>query len=115
MKTLLVTSLFAPFIVGNLLAIPAVPFTSCNTDDVFSIDSVDCIVVDSRFANTTDTAGWTLIPPTLQEFATTFQKDFSDLTARNICLSTSSSTAAASNVIHLTLGNSSEFVDAAGR
>ncbi|KAH9817761.1 glycoside hydrolase family 20 protein [Teratosphaeria destructans] len=115
MDVLLVASFFAPFIVGNLLAIPTVPFTSDNTDDVFTIDSVDRIVVDSRFADARDTAGWTLIPPTLQEFAITFQNDFSDLTTRKIDLATSRCTPVAGNVIQLTLGNSSEFVDAAGR
>ncbi|GAB1208293.1 hypothetical protein APSETT445_007037 [Aspergillus pseudonomiae] len=71
------------------------------------------IVVDARYADAIDNDGATQIPPTLQQFAETFQKDLQSTVGIDIPL-TSSRTAAV-NSIFFTLANETGFQDAAGR
>ncbi|KAF7591445.1 hypothetical protein BBP40_001548 [Aspergillus hancockii] len=96
---------------GRLVTIPTIPFTG--TIGVYSLDHLTSIVVDERYANTVDDDGQTLIPPTLQQFAETFQKDLQF--SVGIDIPVTSSTTAAQNSIFFTLTNETKFQDAAGR
>lgn len=95
---------------GDLLGIPTVPFVEKGGALPFS--SLRRIVVDTKYCESTDTAGHTLIPPTLLEYATTFASDFKS-TGHIIEVATGDQ--AEDGSIFLTIGNSSDFVDAAGR
>lgn len=95
---------------ADLLGIPTVPFKE--TGEYLSLSSLGKIVVDTAHCEDTDTNGHTLIPPTLLEFASTFASDLKDTG----CHATAATGDAASHGdIYMTIGNSSEFVDAAGR
>lgn len=96
---------------SRLVTIPTIPFTG--TDDTYSLDQLTSIIVDARYVNAVDRDGQTLIPPTLQQFAETFQKDLQSSVGIDIPL-TSSSTAAA-NSIFFTITNETGFRDVAGR
>ncbi|OGM51316.1 beta-hexosaminidase [Aspergillus bombycis] len=95
----------------RLVTIPTTPFTG--TNDTYSLTQLTGIVVDARYADAVDNDGATQIPPTLQQFAETFQKDLQSTVGINIPL-TSSKTAVA-NSIFFTLTNETGFHDAAGR
>ncbi|KXL43089.1 glycoside hydrolase family 20 protein [Acidomyces richmondensis BFW] len=99
---------------GDLVGIPTVPFTTSGRDP-FNIHTVKHIVVDSRYANSTDNDGWTLIPPTLWEFASTFREDLVGVTGNRVMLDCESSAAGEDGIIFLTVANSMGFTDAAGR
>ncbi|KAE8381193.1 glycoside hydrolase superfamily [Aspergillus bertholletiae] len=96
---------------SRLVTIPTIPFTG--TDNTYSLAQLTSIVVDERYIEAVDNDGTTLIPPTLQQFAETFQKDLQSTVGIDIPL-TSSKTAAA-NSIFFTLTNETGFKDAAGR
>lgn len=70
------------------------------------------MVVDTAYAQHRDTAGQTLIPPTLREFADTFSNDLQELGIHAGVVEASSSS---DGDIFLTLGNSAGSQDAAGR
>ncbi|KAB8263230.1 glycoside hydrolase superfamily [Aspergillus pseudonomiae] len=95
----------------RLVTIPTIPFTGGN--DTYSLSQLTSIVVDERYADAIDNDGATQIPPTLQQFAETFQKDLQSTVGIDIPL-TSSRTAAV-NSIFFTLANETGFQDAAGR
>ncbi|KNG80858.1 beta-hexosaminidase [Aspergillus nomiae NRRL 13137] len=95
----------------RLVTIPTIPFTGAN--DTYSLSQLTSIVVDARYADAIDNDGATQIPPTLQQFAETFQKDLQSTVGIDIPL-TSSRTAAV-NSIFFTLANETGFQDAAGR
>ncbi|GAB7355847.1 hypothetical protein MBLNU459_g6509t1 [Dothideomycetes sp. NU459] len=97
---------------ADLVGIPTAPF-SPSSNVTYPLTHVHSIVVDAHYANATDTAGSTLIPPTLWSFANTFAEDLAQHRAQPLHVSIG--TNATLNSIFLTLGNSSEFVDAAGR
>lgn len=110
----------------GLVGIPTVPFSKSSSGGFFELHNVGSIVVDSRFANATDTHGATLIPPTLYEFASTFADDINGyLKAERqqdkrsphigVEIGPQQATSDSQPIIHLTLGNSSDFLDAAGR
>lgn len=99
---------------ADLVGIPTVPFSVASHGSAFDLHRVRSIAVDSRYAATTDTEGWTLIPPSLWDFAATFQDDWSSVGGTNASLATCDGTAP-NGSIFLTLGNSSDFRDAAGR
>lgn len=69
--------------------------------------------MDSRFAKEVDHNGQTLIPPTLQEFAETFQSDLRSVLELNLHLSHGNSRKP--NTIFVTVGNDSSFADETGR
>ena len=96
---------------ANLLGLPTVPFTP--SDGTFDISSVKNIIVDSEHASTTDHDGSTLIPPSLQDFAETFADDMKQVVDCHAMVKEGKESAEQS--IFLTLGSSSDFVDAAGR
>lgn len=95
---------------GDFLGLPTVPFVEKGGALPFS--SLRRIVVDTKYCESTDTAGHTLIPPTLLEYATTFA---SDLKTAGHPTEIVTGDQAEDGSIFLTIGNSSDFVDAAGR
>lgn len=110
----LLPSFFLCFVLASadLSGIPTVPFTS-SSGASFDISSVRSIVVDSQYGDATDQDGWTLIPPTLREFAQTFAEDLYEVAGCEVHVSHGDR--CGSNEILLTIGNSSDFQDAAGR
>jgi hypothetical protein len=98
------------FVAGDLLGIPTVPFTE--SGDYFELSSLSGITVDTKHCEDTDTNGHTLIPPTLLKFANTFA---SDLETTGCHTEVNTGLEAGQGVIFVTIGNNSEFVDAAGR
>jgi hexosaminidase len=98
------------FAAGDLLGIPTVPFT--DSGDYFKLSSLSGITVDTKHCEDTDTNGHTLIPPTLLEFANTFA---SDLETTGCHAKVNTGLEAGHGDIFVTIGNNSEFVDAAGR
>lgn len=106
--------LFAALTWGAYLTgLPTVPFEHQSSSDGTSLwldlGKIQSIVVDDKYAYTTDDAGWTLIPPTLHEFAQTFATDLGGEIA--VQLGSSDCT----DAIYLTVANHSSFTDAAGR
>ena len=69
--------------------------------------------MDTRFQNTVDTKGATLIPPTLKDFASLFGDDLLSSLGLKVLVKTGWS--ARKNSIFMTLGNASDYLDAAGR
>jgi len=114
MWTVSLTSLVAGSSVAlaDLVGLPTLPFTT-TTEDCYEILGTHNIVVDSRYANSTDTNGWTLIPPTLHDFAQTFKDDLAEVVGQRTTTALGDGCGIGS--IYLTLGNVSSFVDAAGR
>lgn len=95
---------------GDLLGLPTVPFVEDGGH--LTLSSVRRIIVDVEYCESSDTTGHTLIPPTLLEFAYTFA---SDLESTGCQTEVVAGTQAEDGSIFLTIGNSSEFIDAAGR
>jgi len=98
------------FVTGDLLGIPTLPFDE--SGDYFELSSLSGIKVDTKHCEDTDTNGHTLIPPTLLEFTNTFA---SDLEATGCHTKVNIGDAAGHGDVFVTIGNNSEFVDAAGR
>ncbi|KAI1777648.1 glycoside hydrolase family 20 protein [Hypoxylon cercidicola] len=96
---------------SRLVGIPTVPFTT-SEDGVYSITSVKELIVDSKFAESRDETGETLIPPSLQDFAKTFAADLSS--TLDLDVSVSNGNGATPDSIFLTLGDPSKYVDVAG-
>ncbi|PYI00508.1 glycoside hydrolase [Aspergillus sclerotiicarbonarius CBS 121057] len=96
---------------GRLVTVPSIPFVERN--GTYSLSQLTGIVVDARCASAVDNQGQTLIPPTLQEFAATFQEDLRS--SLGIDLPLLSSSTPADHSIFLTLSNNTGFVDVAGR
>lgn len=114
-KRLLAASLClgSAFVQSDLIGLPTVPFNASSGGHSLDLTHIHSIVVDRRYAQTKDDNGWTLIPPTLNEFAQTFAEDYNDIVGKHV--SVHSSSRGLPESIFLTLGNSSEFKDAAGR
>ncbi|EJD48036.1 glycoside hydrolase [Auricularia subglabra TFB-10046 SS5] len=96
---------------ARLLTIPTIPFQA--SQGSLSLSHLRSIVVDSRFADSVNKDGETLIPPTLQEFASTFASDLSKSVDLKLRLSTG--TARRPGTIFLTVDKQTKFLDAAGR
>ncbi|KAL2838091.1 glycoside hydrolase [Aspergillus pseudoustus] len=94
-----------------LHAVPSVPFSSDNRQS-FRLRSLKHIVVDSSFADEVNTNGSTLIPPTLWEFASTFQLDVKNELGLQLRLAIGKNPAP--DAIFLTLDKNQVFKDAAG-
>lgn len=71
------------------------------------------VIVDTQYLHHVDLDGETLIPPTLLEFATTFSDDLSTVLGVHVPVITGSRSA--SDSLFITIGKSSQYVDAAGR
>ena len=96
---------------ANLLGIPTVPFYE--TGGHFKLSSLNGITVDSEYCESRDEHGQTLIPPTLLEFADTFAADLREPCGKHVKVSIGEQSGHGN--IFVTIGNSSQFVDAAGR
>ncbi|KAJ5772242.1 hypothetical protein N7520_002771 [Penicillium odoratum] len=96
---------------ARLLTVPIVPFTE--TGGSYDLSQITGIVVDSRYFDEVDNQGQTLIPPTLGEFAETFQGDLKSVFGLDLKLTKGAKRT--ENTIFLTLGNNTGFKDAAGR
>lgn len=108
---LLVALLWGSYLTNaDLLGIPTVPFKEHG--DSFSLSSLSAITVDAAYCESTDTNGQTLIPPTLLDFANTFA---SDLEETDYHATVNTGDHSKHNGIFVTIGNSTSFVDAAGR
>lgn len=91
---------------------PTTPFTEAA--GFYSLHSLQSIVVDARYAAEVDNDGQTLIPPTLQQFAETFQGDLESSLGIRVPLLQGLRPSA--NSVFLTLDkNTSKFQDVAGR
>lgn len=109
-KILAALLLLSPLVTSDLLGLPTVPFVEDGGH--FDLSELGRIVVDVQHCDSTDDTGHTLIPPTLLEFANTFA---SDLESTGCHTEVVAGDHAEDGSIFLTIGNSSEFVDAAGR
>jgi hexosaminidase len=109
-KILAALSLLLSLATSNLLGIPTVPFVE--DGGRLNISNIRRIIVDAGHCESTDTTGHTLIPPTLLEFANTFASDLETTGCRTEVVAGDHAEVGS---IFLTIGNSSEFADAAGR
>lgn len=100
-----------PLALARLVTVPIVPFTE--TGGSLKLSEITGIVVDSRYVDSVDNDGPTLIPPTLHEFAETFQGDLKEVLGLDLQLT--KGTERTKNTIFVTIGNDTGFRDAAGR
>ncbi|KXS96506.1 hypothetical protein AC578_6311 [Pseudocercospora eumusae] len=110
-KVVLSIFLLASSVSATLLGVPTVPFTG--TGSHLDLKDVKTIVVDTAHGSAKDTNGQTLIPPTLDEFAKTFADDWSNIVGSKVSLK--HDTIGSHGTIFLTIGNHTDFKDAAGR
>ncbi|KAI1212330.1 glycoside hydrolase family 20 protein [Annulohypoxylon truncatum] len=103
--------LHAVLVASRIVGIPVVPFTTSDSG-TYSIKSLKSVVVDSKYAESRDEAGETLIPPTLQDFAKTFVGDLQS--TLNLKIDTSLAEEPRPDSIFLTLGDPSKYTDVSG-
>lgn len=96
-----------------LLTIPSTPFNA-KGNGAYSLDKLSRIVLDSRYAQSVNTEGQSLIPPTLKQFAETFQGDLQSVLGIKIPI-IDGSQAKTKNDVFLTLDTEGTYLDAAGR
>ncbi|KAJ5918310.1 hypothetical protein N7454_010685 [Penicillium verhagenii] len=96
---------------ARLVTVPIIPFVE--TGGSYSLSAVTGIIVDSRYVDAVDQLGQTLIPPTLGQFAETFQEDLKSVFGVDVQIT--QGTERTANTIFLTIGNNTGFEDAAGR
>jgi hexosaminidase len=96
---------------ARLLTVPTTPFTETGGD--YDLSKLSSIVVDSRYADSVDSNGQTLIPPTLLQFVETFRGDVKS--ALGLDLTLTQGTKRKRDTIFVTLKNETGFHDAAGR
>ncbi|KAI2626457.1 glycoside hydrolase family 20 protein [Hypoxylon sp. NC1633] len=101
----------AIFVTSRLVGIPTVPYTTSNDGD-YSITSLKSLVVDSKYAESRDEAGETLIPPSLHDFAKTFADDLHSTLDLDIDASVAEEPSP--DAIFLTLGDASKYSLASG-
>lgn len=93
------------------MTVPTLPFTE--TGGTYDLAQLTDIVIDSRYVDEVDHDSQTWIPPTLQQFAETFQEDLESVLGLTVQLT--KGTKRKPNTIFVTLGNDTKFKDAAGR
>ena len=98
-------------VTADLLGIPTVPFTT-SSGSTFDVSSIKSITVDSKYALATDENGWTLIPPTLHDFASTFAEDLREVAGCDVAVDTGHE--CGERGVLLTIDKSDEFTNAAG-
>ncbi|OAQ58894.1 beta-hexosaminidase [Pochonia chlamydosporia 170] len=96
---------------AQLIGIPTVPYHQSYS--TLPLQNIKHIVIDRCYANYRDNNGSTLIPPSLQDFATTFAKDLHDTLGIDAKVAVRSKPSP--NSIFLTLGKAGNYIDAAGR
>lgn len=106
-------SFLFPQVSARWLGIPTVPFVDSVSTGSFSLKSLKSIIVNTHHAESVNTEGETLIPPTLKAFAHTFSDDLS--TSLGLTVPVKTSHFSAKDSIFITIGNSSTWLDAAGR
>lgn len=106
-RTLIAAAFAASPALGDLVGISTVPLTA--SGGLVEVDATANIIVDPHSANSTDTQGWTLVPPTLSKFAETFSSDLSEVFGP-----ISQGTTTNGTPIYLTLDDCWEFRDATG-
>lgn len=82
-------------------------------DGSYAIDKLQSIIIDSKYSQTRDNDGLTLIPPTLREFGDTFAQDLKSML--NIDVAVVDGTEAKPNSVFITLDKDGDYKDAAGR
>ena len=97
---------------ANPITIPSLLFTSAG--EHLSHHSLEKILIDPKYANWADETGETLIPPTLTDFAQTFQADAHELWGSKLELSKWSDSARGSVILTID-ERKDRFLDAAGR
>lgn len=112
LKIVYAAVVYSSLALTDLVGIPTVPFTATGKG-TFNAAKAN-IVVDTRYANITDTNGWTLIPPTLNQFAETFASDLADITGFSQGRVLEGDGPRESSIF-LTLDNCTEYHDAAGK
>ncbi|KAI1390472.1 glycoside hydrolase family 20 protein [Hypoxylon trugodes] len=99
---------------SKLLTVPTTPFLPSNSGN-YDLHHLKSIVVDDRYKSATDTEGHTLIPPSLSDFARTFEEDLEESLGLKLNLGSSELTDA-HNSIFLTLDQEKDrYLDVAGR
>ncbi|KFY02448.1 hypothetical protein O988_02156 [Pseudogymnoascus sp. VKM F-3808] len=98
---------------GRLVTIPSTPFEEASTGGELPLHWVQKVIVDKRFASTVNKDGRTLIPPTLAEFAKTFEGDLQTALGSHVTLQYGDKPEKGS--IFLTIDTDTEFSDVAGR
>ncbi|KAJ5766805.1 uncharacterized protein N7511_004421 [Penicillium nucicola] len=96
---------------AHLLTVPTTTFTETGGD--YDLSRLSGIVIDSKYADSVDNNGQTLIPPTLQQFTETFQGDLKS--TLDLDLKVSQGNKRLENTIFVTLANQTDFHDVAGR
>ncbi|KAJ5692321.1 hypothetical protein N7462_001744 [Penicillium macrosclerotiorum] len=96
---------------SRLVTVPITPFTAAG--GTYDVSQLTEIVIDSRYAKVVDYHGQTLIPPTLHEFAETFQEDLKSTLGLDVQLTHGATRKP--NTVFVTLRNNTGFRDAAGR
>ena len=112
MRLILVTLAAVSGAVADVLSgLPSVPF-SPTANASLHVSTLTKIIVDSKYAQSRDTEGETLIPPSLEDFAKTFGED---LATFDWDLLVKTGTVQEPNSIFLTLGNNDEYINDAGQ
>ncbi|KAF2737766.1 glycoside hydrolase [Polyplosphaeria fusca] len=107
---LLCVLLSTPSVTSRSLGIPTTSFSPSHGH--LSLSNIKSIIVDDQYAQAVDESGQTLIPPTLQDFAKTFAGDLKSL---HVNATVAVGKQPSSGSVFLTLGDSSQYRDAAGR
>ncbi|KAI1094386.1 glycoside hydrolase family 20 protein [Rostrohypoxylon terebratum] len=104
----------AVLVASRIVGIPVVPFNPLSTSDDgnYSIKSLKKLVVDSRYLESRDETGETLIPPSLHDFAKTFLDDLHS--TLNLDLEISIGEKPGPDSIFLTLGDPTNYTDVSG-
>ncbi|KAI0445774.1 beta-hexosaminidase [Xylaria telfairii] len=97
---------------ARLLTIPTIPFEPA-AHGSYSLSSIHKVLIDGNFKDAVNADGETLIPPSLKDFASTFQEDLKSVTGTN--LQVGESNAAVEGSIFLTVNTNGTYLDAAGR
>ncbi|KAJ7750949.1 beta-hexosaminidase [Mycena maculata] len=98
---------------NTLVGIPTFNNFTVASTTPFLLSSVTSVLVDTRFQDSVDLNGETLIPPTLLAFAQTFTSDLLELGLPTIPVHVAGS--AQPDSIFLTISTDGDFLDAAGR
>lgn len=96
---------------ARLLTVPTTPFEKSSGQ--YSLSQIKRIIVDSKYADAVDKDGQTFIPPTLQQFAETFQGDLKSSIGLDVSISQAKGPTPDS--IFITVQKDSAFKDIAGR
>ncbi|KAF2255211.1 glycoside hydrolase family 20 protein [Trematosphaeria pertusa] len=103
-------SLLLTAVHGRSLGIPTLPFSSGGGQ--LRLSDIQTVIVDANYADSVDNRGDTLIPPSLTDFSETFVQDMKTL---GVELALEDAGESRPGSIFLTLGDPTDYLDAAGR